>query len=290
MRARRCELLGTARDVRGISFSERSEPVLDDAQAAEVLPAFVEALAAGPGWDEWLASYTPRDGAMHQLLRQLQSRCGGYLRETDFMEAWEVPLDGGFEAWLGTLGAGTRARVMGSRRRLERAGTMQERVLGPDELAWGWEVFARLHQDRWGRPFSAYWSDFYGEIAAMQAARGIPVMAVLELDGEPVSVMVNFRAGRREYAMVSAFRPVAVPRVSPGWLHFGLAIERACADGISCFDLLGGAGKNEQYKAAFGGVRSELVCLQLLRDARLAVAYRARDGLRDLRDRVRKVT
>jgi len=124
----------------------------------------------------------------------------------------------------------------------------------------------------------------------MQTAGGIPVMSVLEFESEPVSVMVNFRAGRREYAMVSAFRPVAVPRVSPGWLHFGLAIERACADGITCFDLLGGAGKNEQYKAAFGGVRSELVCLQLLRNAPLALTYRARDGLRDLRDRFLKVT
>jgi CelD/BcsL family acetyltransferase involved in cellulose biosynthesis len=175
-----------------------------------------------------------------------------------------------------------RSTVLGAQLEayLEKAGDLRERLLGVAEVEHGMELFARLHFERWQRPFNEHWRRFYGAIAVSQAARGVPVISVLEFNGEPISVLVNFRADRREYSIGAAFTPVAVKRVSPGWLHLGMAIERACADGMEVFDFLGGEGKNEQYKAAFGGRSERLLCLQLLRAPRLKWLYRAWDRVR----------
>ena len=282
----RLELLGTARGTGGVAFSERTELLLDSTVAEEAGAALVEHLLADASWDELFVSYTSQDGPTHRAFRRVAEACGGYLRVADHMEAWAISLESGFEAILAALGSGTRARLLGSRRRLEEAGAVRERLLKADELEEGWDIFGRLHEARWQRSFGTHWRRFYGTIAAAQVARGTPAMSVLEFEGQPISLLVNFRAGRREYSIASAFVPVEVKRVSPGWLHLGLAIERACADGMRAFDFLGGEGKNEQYKAAFGGQSSQLLCLQLLRGRRLKFMYRAWDQARRLRERL----
>jgi hypothetical protein len=240
----------------------------------------VRDLVEDSAWDELYVSYTPEGGPTHRMFRQVAAECGGYLRVADYMEAWEISLEGDFESFLASLGSGTRARLMGSRKRLAEAGEVCERLLPADEMDAGWDIFGRLHESRWHRAFSDHWRRFYGTIAMAQAGQGVPVMSVLEFNGEPISLLVNFRAGRREYSMASAFVPVDVKRVSPGWLHLGLAIERAYADGMQVFDFLGGEGKNEQYKAAFGGHSMQLLCLQLLRRGRLKWLYRGWDDAR----------
>ena len=283
LQGRRLELLGTAHGVRGVAFSERTELILDRSSRAMATELLAGALVADTTWDELYVSYAQEDGVTHHLFRQVAADCGGYLRVADYMEAWEISLSGRFEDFLAGLGAGTRARLMGSRKRLESAGAVRERLLGVEEQDEGWEIFSRLYEARWQRPFSEHWRRFYGAIAAAQAARGVPVMSVLEFDGQPISLLVNFRAGQREYSMATAFVPVDIKRVSPGWLHLGLAIERAIADGMLTFDFLGGEGKNEQYKSAFGGENSQLLCLQLLRARRLKFTYRTWDQLKHIR-------
>jgi CelD/BcsL family acetyltransferase involved in cellulose biosynthesis len=287
LRGRRLELLGTARGAPGVAFSERTELVLEHAGEDEAMHAIARDLVDDASWDELFVSYTPEDSPTHRVFREVAAACGGYLRVADHMEAWEISLDGDFASFLASLGSGTRARLMGSRKRLAEAGEVRERLLRVDEMENGWDIFCRLHESRWQRAFSDHWRRFYGTIAAAQAGQGGPVMSVLEFNGEPISLLVNFRAGRREYSMASAFVPVDVKRVSPGWLHLGLAIERAFADGMEVFDFLGGEGKNEQYKAAFGGHSRQLLCLQLLRPPQLKWLYRGWDGARRLRERLR---
>lgn len=282
----RCELLGTAWRVSGAGFSERAGFILRKGHEAEASRALCEHLLGDAAWADLVVSHTSEGGATAAALRRMASGCRGYLRHTDPMEAWEINLAGGFEEVLKRIGSGTRARIMGSRRRLQGAGIMRERLLRPGEFNEGWNIFASLYEKRWQRPFSVHLQSFYGAIAALQAAGGTPVFSVLEFNDKPFSVLVNFRAARREYSIVSAFVPVEVKRVSPGWLHLGLAIERACADGMTHFDLLGGEGKREQYKAAFAGTRTQLECLQLVRDRRLAMMYRGWDLLNRIRERI----
>ena len=279
LRGVRLELCGNAWRVGGAAMSERTGLLLDRRETPAAMEALAEHLLADDSWDDLLAAHTLQDGPTARTFRMMAERCGGYLRQVDRLDAWEIPLQGGFDGFVERLGAGTRARILGSRQRLAQAGALRERVLGPDELEEGWEIFARLYELRWHRRFSAHLRAFYGAMATQLTARGVPALSVLEFDGEPVSMLVNFRAAGREYTMVSAFAPVGVKRVSPGWLHLGLAIERACNDGLQCFDLLGGEGKQEQYKASLGGEHSQLVCLQLVRNRRLATIYRTWDRL-----------
>jgi CelD/BcsL family acetyltransferase involved in cellulose biosynthesis len=283
----RLELLGTARNVRGVGFSERTDFILEAGAEPELVERLAADLATDDSWSDLVVSYTPEGGVTHQVMESVARRCRADLRVVDGMEAWELPLDGDFETFLETLGPGTRARLMNGRKRLEQAGQLCERVLQPAELEQGWEIFGQLHLERWGRPFSAHWREFYGAIARAQAARGVPVISLLELDGRPLSLMVNFRAGEREYSIAAVFRPVDIKRVSPGWIHFGMVIERACADGVKVFDFLGGEGKNEQYKSAFGGASSQLVCLHLVRPLALKWSYRALDLARRARERLK---
>jgi len=289
LEGRRVELLGTAWRAQGVGFSERLGFILERGREEQVAAALADRLLDDHSWLDLVASHVHRGGATDLALQHMAESSGGYLRTPDAMEAWEIPLVGSFEDLLASLGAGTRARIMASRKRLSKAGHWQERVLGPDELDHGWEVFSKLHEERWNRPFSAHWRGFYGAIAEMQAAPGTPVLSLLEFEGEPVSLLVNFRAGGREYSIASAFVPVNVKRVSPGWMHLGLAIERAFADGMTHFDLLAGEGKQEQYKAAFGGRRYELACLQLVRHRPLAWLYRSWDGFSELRRRLSRL-
>jgi CelD/BcsL family acetyltransferase involved in cellulose biosynthesis len=282
----RLELLGTARGASGVGFSERTDIIADAFSEPDLIDRFAAELVADKSWSDLFVSYTPEGGVTHRAMAAAARLCSGDLRVVDGMEAWEVSLRDGFDAFLESLGSGTRARLMNGRKRLANAGVLCERVLGVDELDRGWDIFTELHMERWNRPLSDHWRGFYGAVARSQAQRGIPVMSVLELDGRPLSVLVNFRAGRREYAIASAFRTVDLKRISPGWVHFGMVIERACADGIQSFDFLGGEGKNEQYKAAFAGESSQLHCLQLVRSRRLKWCHRVLDAMRMVRDRL----
>ena len=282
----RMELLGTAWRVRGVGFSERTSVLVCQEREAAVAAALIGQLVTDERWDDLVVSNTPSAGITERVFRGIHAQTGGYLRTTDRMEAWVLPLSGDFAELTARLGAGTRARMVGSRKRLAAAGTLVERILGPNELADGWRIFAQLYDERWGGTWSDHLRSFYDSLSRPQIARGVPAVSVLEFNDEPISILINLRAGGREYQLASAFKTVEVKRVSPGWLHLGLAIERACNDGMSHFDMLGGTGKQEQYKAALHGQRTTLVTLQLIRNPYLAALYRSWDGLNALRGKM----
>ncbi len=275
----RLEAVGNAWRSGRTAMSERSGFIFsrDHGAAADALAA---RLLSDPDWDELVVAHTEAGGLTEQVLQHMAAQCGGYLREPDTMDAWEVPLEGTFQDYLASLGAGTRARIIGSRKRLANAGRLRERVLAADELEAGWEVFDSLYRGRWNRPLGPHWREFYDAVATrMRVSSDDTMLSILEFNARPVSAMLNFRAGLREYSVLSAFVTPDVKRVSPGWLHLGVAIERAYADGMKVFDLLGGGGLQEQYKSKLGGRPTSLVCLQLVRRRPMAMALRARDVL-----------
>ena len=284
----RFELLGNAWRVNGVGMSERIAFILDRESGIEASDALADQILADPRWDDLVVTHTDLAGPMPGILRIMATKCGGYLRVPDRMEAWEIPLEGSFGEFSASLGPGTRARVIGSRKRLAEAGEVRERVLGAGELDGGWQILSGLYQQRWNRPLKEHWQDFYGAVALrLPMAPDTPVMSILEFEGRPISALLNLRAGHREYSILSAFVSPGVKRVSPGWMHLGMAIERAYADDLTHFDLLGGGGLQEEYKSRLGGHRSELVTLQLVRSKRLALAYRARDRLAGWRQQFR---
>jgi CelD/BcsL family acetyltransferase involved in cellulose biosynthesis len=285
LRGTRLEMIGGAWRTKGIGLSERMGFLAESGAEASVMDALGKEILADPEWDDLVVTYAPADGATARLLERMTKSCGGYLRRPDRMEAWEIPLAGDVDAFRQSLGPNTRSRVFGSRARLSAAGHVREWVADPDRLEYALDLLDELYRERWGRGFDGHLRRLYGAIAARQTAAGHPAVSVLEYNHQPVSVLLNLRAGGREYAIASAFREVDVKRVSPGWLHLGMAIERACRDGMSHFDLLGGNGKHEQFKRHLGGERSELVSIQLIRSRWLALVYRSWDRIRSVLSR-----
>jgi CelD/BcsL family acetyltransferase involved in cellulose biosynthesis len=62
--------------------------------------------------------------------------------------------------------------------------------------------------------------------------------------------------------------------ISPGYLQSGFLVEEACALGLTTLDLLGGRGRQVDYKARLGGVETKLACLQVVRSPVLQALHR----------------
>src|SRR5690606_8241716 len=219
-------------------------------------------------------------GATFRRLLAAGKRQGWHVRHADPMEAYDLLLPSSAdELWAG-LGRNTRDRVHGARRRLASQGVLEERLAGADDLDAALDELDRLHAQRWGRPgLRGARGEFYRDFAARQVAAGHRPVSLLLLDGEPFSACLNFRAGRAEYAIQSGFLEQVGRRISPGYLHLGYAMERAIGDGLVRFDLLGGSGKQVQYKRYFGGRRSVMSGLQVVRPAWLRLMYSGYDRL-----------
>lgn len=281
-RARRLELMGNCWRTQGTALSERMGFILDPESAQASGSAILEMLESIDAWDDLVIAHAQLGTRTQALLEEFERRDGGYLRCVDMLDAWEIDLLPGFDAFLARLGAGTRGRLWGSRQRLQRIGKWSERLLDASQADEAWQIYDSLHFRRWGRSLSRSRRDWYQAVAARQLNRGVPVFSVLEMNKEPFSMLVNLRADGREYSIMSAFALPGIKRVSPGLMHLGIAIERACQDGMHCFDLLGGEGKRMQYKASLRGRKSQLGCLQYVRRGWLAQTYRAWDAFRGL--------
>ncbi|MBW8077118.1 MAG: GNAT family N-acetyltransferase [Gallionella sp.] len=60
--------------------------------------------------------------------------------------------------------------------------------------------------------------------------------------------MFNLRSENCVYYLQSGFDLRKSEGISPGYLHFGYALEDACKEGAQYFDFLGGSGQNRDYK------------------------------------------
>jgi CelD/BcsL family acetyltransferase involved in cellulose biosynthesis len=277
----RLEMIGGAWRASGVGLSERMGFLVEVGAAPRILEALASELLADRDWDDLVVTYAPKDGLTAGVLERMAQACGGYLRRPDRMDAWKIPLVNGLDAFRDSLGSNTRARIFGSRKRLSASGQVREWIADTTNLETALDLLDELYRGRWGRGFNGYLRQLYGTLAVRQTLAGHPAVSVLEYNQRPVSVLLNLRAGGCEYAIASAFREVDVKRVSPGWLHLGMAIERAAQDGMTHFDLLGGNGKHEPFKRHLGGERSELVSFQLIRTPWLALVYRSWDSIRN---------
>lgn len=279
-RGRRLELVGNVWRQAGVAMSEYMGFVLDADWAERAADALVETLLDLPDWDEMVVANCVVQGATFRQLRVAGRRRGWHVRHADAMEAFDVALPASPEVLRASLGRNTRDRVFGARRRLATEGTLEEALADRDGLAAALDELDRLHERRWGRPgLRGARGEFYRAFAALQVAEGLQPVSLLTLDGRPFSACLNFRAGQAEYAIQSGFLEDVGRRVSPGYLHIGYCMERAAREGVQRFDLLGGAGKQVQYKRHFGGRRRVMSGLQMVRPTVLRTLYRGYDRL-----------
>lgn len=278
----RLECLGSKWRDSGVAFSEYFDLVAEARHEHVVIESLATWLGNNASWSDWAVPFVKQGSIAHRLAQRLGSTYG--IREVEALDARVLALHAGFEAVLAKLSPNTRRRFWAHRRRLDRP-TL--RVASEADIE---PLLSRMHAwrtARWGS--LAAGPDVHAfelEVARSFASRGCLQLTQLESGGRPISIMINLRVGDTEYYIASAFDPAAASGISPGYLHFGYAIEAACQAGVRRFDLLAGNGRHRDYKLDLRPQAEMLVSLHVLR----APWLRALHCLNRLRLRTEPVT
>jgi CelD/BcsL family acetyltransferase involved in cellulose biosynthesis len=226
-------------------------------------------------WGDFVLSLSRTDGETFGSLRRMASAAGFFVRDADPMSAYHIDLSGGFDAWLGRLGQGVRRQVFNKRSKLETAGGLRWETASASDANAFYEDLDRLHEARWG------WAATGGRLGRVYRAFGeaLQVPDALQLrrlraGSRTIAVSRAYRVADRLYDVQSAIDPDFDRSVSPGYLLAGFMVEEACTLGLHTVDLLGGRGREVDYKARLGGDETRLACLQVVRSPLLQAMYR----------------
>ncbi|HUN25888.1 MAG TPA: GNAT family N-acetyltransferase [Steroidobacteraceae bacterium] len=279
LRGRRVEILGIAwRDPHTV-FSDYLDLIVAREHGAAAIARIAAWLEAERFWDELVLACTPRDGLACALVRgHLAGRA--LIREVDPASAWCACLPATFEEYVASLRSDARRKLLNHRTRLV---SPELRAAAAADVAGDLELLWRFSRARWGElGLSAAAREFYLDLALGAVQRGDLRLTRLTSAGRPLSVMYNLRRGATVYYLQSGFDPSGARGLSPGYLHFGFAIEAACREGATRFDLLAGRGRHRDYKQDLLAKEVPVVTYHVVR-ARLARAlYGAYESVRGL--------
>ena len=189
--------------------------------------------------------------AVAQLATQLRSR--GW-RVTD-MPAGVCPfikLSGhSWQSYLATLGAEHRYNFRRKLRALSKLGVVQfELIRSEAERRLAIPNLIDLHHKRWGARggsdafHTAELCAFHEEFSRVALERDWLRLFVLKLNGQPAAALYGFCYRNRFYFYQAGFDP-QFGTYGVGLVTMGLAIQRACEEGLEEYDLLHG---DESYK------------------------------------------
>ena len=267
---RRLELIGgTWRDDAG-SFSEYLDVIAAREESTHVVAAVSRWLREQDEWHEAAFACVRPTSVAARVARAVGPAV--HVREVDAFHVHRLALPAQFSEYVSRLSSACRRKLSGQRSRLVdphivAAGAAEaEAFLGRMD-----EMIRR----RWSRdPLSPASRAFRADLCRDLAARGELRLTALMSEGQPVSILYDVRVGEIEYYLQSGFDGSRSAGLSPGYLHLGYAIERACGEGVRHFDLLGGHGMNRDYKRDFDAVPELLSTLHIIRAAWLRAAYR----------------
>lgn len=241
---RRMELIGTCWRTPRAAFSDYLDIIAVPEQREQVVETLVQWLKCAQ-WEELVVCCTRRGSVADVLAQRFLSRIAR-VREVDPLSGWCAALPERFETYVERLDPEVRRRLFNQRRKLSNPVMRyaNENEIGPflDQL---W----RFSGDRWGE--AGFWPEcehFYRDVAACLSGRGQLRLSRLDTEAGPLSVMLNVLVDKRTYYLQSGFDLARSRGISPGYLHFGYAIEAACAEGAAQFDFLGGSGRHRDYK------------------------------------------
>lgn len=244
LRARRLELIGNAWRHPHAAFSDYLDILARRGSRDAVLGTLAQWLEAERQWDELALCCIRRDGLACSLARRLRPLA--FAREVDPQNAWCARLAGSFDQYVERLGPDVRRKLFNQRRKLP---DPQIRYADERQVAEFLGALWRYSSARWGDAAgTARFQDFHLDVAGCMARSGLLRLSQLVTRKGPVSVMYNARVGGTVYYLQSGFDPERSRGLSPGYLHFGYAIEAAYQEGAERFDLLAGSGRNRDYK------------------------------------------
>lgn len=245
LKSLRLELIGIAwRDSRAM-FSDYLDIITANDFRDGVVESLAEWLGAQPFWDELALCCIKQGGAASQLVSQgLRGRT--YVREVDPLNGWCVQLPDSFSDYVRQLAPDVRRKLFNQRRKLPdvRIETVADTEI-ESTLKRLWEFSAQ----RWGHGLPpAHVQGFLRDMSIRFASIGGLRLSRLAAAGGTLSILYNIQKGGAIYYLQSGFDPAQAQGLSPGYLHFGFAIEAACEEGVRRFDLLAGRGRHRDYK------------------------------------------
>ncbi len=280
--ATRLELIGSAWREPAAIFSEYLDLIVPPECEKDVLECVAAWLRPREDWDDVVFAYVREDSLVARLA-ELHLRRLSYLRRPASVAAWCTRLPNSFEEFTARLSSTTRRKLLNQRKK---ADVTFEQV--PAERI---EASVRTLEDfvgqRWGPESTGIRAAFHVAIARIFHVYGGLRLTELHVAGNCISVMLNFRAAQIEYYVMSGFDTRNTAGLSPGYLHFGYAIEAACRDGVRNFDLLGGHGLHRDYKRDFLSESIPLTCYQMVRPRRLQALYLGYDWAKGLGTQLR---
>lgn len=241
-----------------------------------VVARLLDAIAQEPAWLELALYDVDETGALHKALPSWPEARGYHQRHEQSGPTYVVDCRQNFADYLAGLGSNTRLKLYNRRKVLEQKGTV-ELVSLTDET---WQTLIdhllQWHQERWSKiVFGKSSLAFLLEVTSMDALRD---SSLLMLDGVPISVTVNVRAGTTVYNIQLAFKDNLDKRISTGTLHLGYVIEQMFLDPtVERFDLLIGTGKHSNYKSHIAQQGSTLVSGRWIRHQPLKWVFQLYD-------------
>ena len=276
---RRLELLGSAWRTNGAVFSEYLDLIVARDTRAEVVAEAAAWISQRLEWDDLVISYSKAQSAASSLVGEHLAAVA-HARQVDDSVAYSAILPNTFPEYVDALSSNTRRKVLNQRAKLRSPEVV---AAGAGDIEKFLDLLLRFNASRWqSRSGTAHdgFRRFHNDFAACMARTGALRLTMLREEGRPVSMMYNVRVAGAEYYLQSGFDPDMARGRSPGYLHFGYALEGACADGVEKFDMLCGRGRHREYKPDLATEQVNLACYQAIRAPLLRLLYSSRDRLR----------
>ena len=221
-----------------------------------------------------------------QLLAALANE-GFFVRIAELNSSYSISLATKFEDYLSSLSGSARRRLFNKRPVLNSLGVIEIVDISRDDWKYAISVLSDLHKLRWGKPvYSKAQIHFHTTLRDSLGPDKVEVSCLL-LDGQPISALHNVTVDGVVYNLQSGFNSGLDSRISPMLLHMGMSIEAAIDNGMQRFHLLAGAGKHTDFKAEISTDTHNLVDIQIIRDKKLAAAYRIYDMLMQKKTRLK---
>ena len=170
--------------------------------------------------------------------------------------------------FLSSLGSSTRSTYFNRRNRLAEHGQITFIDYGYAEARLFFNMLNEFHVPRWGTP--CYSTESLRFLSALvervHFGGGIPVLQVMLVNEEVVSVLFDIEWNGVRYNLQSGYKENRFSKIALGSIHFGYAIEAAIKKGL-VYDFMAGVGKSSNYKQHIANNITSLHSYMLARGA-----------------------
>jgi CelD/BcsL family acetyltransferase involved in cellulose biosynthesis len=200
--------------------------------------------------------------AGRQLEQHLRQR--GWTAFTYQRPCSAIPLPETWETYLQQLSGKERGKIGRYTRLLEKNYTVRVHKCSQEgELRACLETLFDLHEKRWrlvgqtGSFQDPARRQFYNDLASLLLGRGWLEFWHLELNGKPAASQFGFRYGSVVFQLQEGFDP-AYYRDAVGYVLRGYVLKELIAEGVRCYDFMGGVDPSKTRWGAKTGTYHDL--------------------------------